>query len=94
MTGDPPRAQEQAEIAELARRAAQFPGHHISRELTCDRIRYVARSCDLQTSPYAVITDNLDELFAELTVAQPAARPSQVPEPRANSGGSARGNAS
>ncbi len=90
MTCHTPGADGQAEAAELTRRAGQFPGHQISRETTCDRARYVARSRDLETSPYAVIADSLDELCAELTAAQPAARPSQVPEPPANPGGSAR----
>jgi hypothetical protein len=89
MNSHPPGADEQAEAAELARRAAQFRGHRISRETTCDRIRYLACSRDLETSPYAVITDSLDELCDELTAAQPAARPSHVPEPPANPGESA-----
>jgi len=90
MTSHPPGPDEQAEAAELARRAARFPGHHISREITWDRVRYVARSRDLGTRPYAVITDSLDELCAELAAAQPVAGPSQVPEPPASPGGSAR----
>ena len=90
MTCHPADADEQPDVAELTRRAAQFPGHHIRRETTYDRIRYVALSRDLKTRPYALITDSLDELWAELTAARPAAKPGQALEPPARPGESAR----
>jgi SAM-dependent methyltransferase len=67
-----PSPQEQA--AELERRAAQYPGHDLTREDTGNGTRYVARARDLNTHPSLVMTSTLDELCARLTPAlQPAA---------------------
>lgn len=97
MTDQPPSTDQQAEAAaaELAQCAAQFPGHDITPlKTTSDRIRYVALSRDLGFSPYAVITNSLDELCAELTAARLAVNPRPAPEPPANRRRFAPGDAS
>jgi hypothetical protein len=76
MTSHPPGAEEQAEAAVLAGRAAQFPGHDISRETARDRIWYGVGSHDLETRPYAVISAILNELCVELRPASSEATPS------------------
>jgi hypothetical protein len=59
--------------AELARRAAQYPGHGLTREDTGNGTRYVARARDLDTHPYLVMTATLDDLCPHLALApQPA----------------------
>ena len=55
---------------ELAARAAEYPGHRISRDTTVDRTRYVARSIRPGTHPHTVVTDSPEELFAELAAAR------------------------
>jgi hypothetical protein len=62
-----PSAQEQA--AELQRRAAQHPGHYLTREDTGNGARYVARARDLSTHPYLVMTATLEDLCTHLTAA-------------------------
>jgi hypothetical protein len=58
-----------AEIdAELARLRASFPQFRIWRETTFDRPRYVARSQNLGTRPHTLVTSDLGELAAALTV--------------------------
>jgi SAM-dependent methyltransferase len=57
------------ECDELAERAAEYPGHRISREVTGDRIRYVACSVRPGSRPHTVITTSPEELFAELATA-------------------------
>jgi SAM-dependent methyltransferase len=63
-----------SEPAELAVRAAEYPGHVIRRETIADRTRYVARSTRPGTHPHTVVTDSLEELFAELASQQPHGR--------------------
>jgi hypothetical protein len=45
---------------------ARFTGHHVSREVLHDRVRFIARARELGIHPYAVITPSLDELSTEL----------------------------
>jgi hypothetical protein len=52
--------------AELARRAAEFPGHHIGREMTFGGPRYVAQARTLSIHPYVVISASLDEVCEHL----------------------------
>jgi len=55
---------------ELAARAAEYPGHAISRETTRDRTRYVARSIHPGSRPHTVVTDSAEELFDALADAR------------------------
>jgi hypothetical protein len=55
----------------LALVAAGFPAFHIWRSVTVYRSRYVAQSLSLSTHPHTVITDNLEELIAELSADVP-----------------------
>jgi hypothetical protein len=55
---------------ELTARAAEFPGHRISRETIQNRTRYIARGTHLGSRPHTVVTDSAEELFAELAVAR------------------------
>ena len=71
-----PSPQEQA--AELERRAAQHPGHDLTREDTGNGLRYVARARDLNTHPYLVMTTTLDDLCARL---RPARQPATHEDP-------------
>jgi hypothetical protein len=52
---------------ELASLQAGFPKFQIWREITCDRIRYIARSLHLGLNPHTVITADPDELRAALS---------------------------
>jgi O-methyltransferase involved in polyketide biosynthesis len=57
-----------AEAAELARRAAEFPHHRLTRETTmAGGVRYIADGLDLDAHPSVVITRSLRQLFAVLT---------------------------
>lgn len=60
-----------ANLDELSAQAARYLGHHIWTETVSDRTRYVARSRDLTSHPYLVVTDNLDEIWAELAQGRP-----------------------
>lgn len=62
-----------AEAAELVRRAAQHPGHDLTREDTGNGLRYIARARDLDTHPSLVMTATLDDLCAQLAPATEAA---------------------
>ena len=67
-------AEADAEAAELARRAAEFPHHQLTREVTAAGARYIAEGLDLDAHPSVVITGSLRQLFAVLTTTtQPAA---------------------
>jgi S-adenosyl methyltransferase len=55
---------------ELTARAAEYPGHRLSRETVQDRTRYVARGIHLASRPHTVVTDSTEELFAELAAAR------------------------
>jgi len=55
---------------ELTARAAEYPGHRLSRETIQDRTRYVARGIHLGSRPHTVVTDSPEELFAELAAAR------------------------
>jgi hypothetical protein len=56
---------------DMACQAARFPGHVIDRVSIFDRVRYVARARSLDAHPYVIVTASLDELWRELTAAQP-----------------------
>ncbi len=51
---------------ELAGLREQFPGFRIWREITGERIRYVARSQRTGLNPHTVVTDDPAELRAAL----------------------------
>src|SRR5712691_7121504 len=48
----------------------QFPRYRICQEITCGRVRYVARSLEHGLRPHTVITDDLAELQAALEPTQ------------------------
>jgi hypothetical protein len=56
-----------AAAAELARRAGEFPGHHITCEPTLAGIRYVAKGRDLGVHPSLVMSSDPASLFAALS---------------------------
>jgi hypothetical protein len=56
------RPSPQEEAAGLARLAAQWPGHDLTREDTGHGARYVARARDLATRPSLVMTSTVEEL--------------------------------
>lgn len=60
---------EEREAAELARAAARFPGHEITREHTGAGRAYVARARDLDISPYLVMSHSLERLCTWLSAA-------------------------
>jgi hypothetical protein len=60
---------EEREAAALARAAARFPGHEITREHTGAGRAYVARARDLSTSPYLVMSHSLERLCVRLSAA-------------------------
>lgn len=49
---------------------AEFPGHWISLENLCGKIRYVARTLHFGLNPHTVVTNDLDELAAALAPAR------------------------
>jgi hypothetical protein len=59
-----PSAQEEA--VRLAKLAAQWPGHDLTREDTGHGARYVARARHLATRPSLVMTSTVEELGAQL----------------------------
>jgi hypothetical protein len=70
---------------ELAELQEQFQEFHIWREVTRERVRYVARSHHLGLHPHTVITDDPAELRAALRagIASAAANPAPtITDPR------------
>jgi len=55
---------------DLALIAAGFPAYRLWRSIAVGHRRYVAQTTDLDTHPYAVMTDNLAELAAALAAGQ------------------------
>jgi hypothetical protein len=68
-TGEAHGPDADAEMAELARRAAEFPDHKITRETALGGTHYVAQSRGLDIHPYLVMTSNPSKLFAALAAA-------------------------
>jgi hypothetical protein len=64
---------------DLAGLRADFPCFRISREQTCDRARYAARSLHLEINPHTVVTDDISELGAALEPSRHAACPRPHP---------------
>jgi hypothetical protein len=59
---------------ELTLLAAEFPAFRFWRQTFYDRTLYTAQSTSLSTRPHTVVTDDLGELRAALTVGQPPGR--------------------
>ena len=81
MTSDavpaPPDGSTSTEPDPLPDLRADFPAFRIWREETCGRARYIARSQGPGVHPYAVVTDDPDELRAALAPAPAPVRSRQ-----------------